>query len=299
LFVYAEYIEHDTWGVDVDGDGRKEIRADGLQVMDEDRNILFDWSLYENDPNAEPATTYGALSEWWSNCNSVSFIADAGWSQGSPLTGEIYLNCRVLNRLYKIAYPEGSIEWVMGTNGDFGEGIFYHSHDPEITAVTDDQGRRIATRFLIYDNHEGPPMGEVPACPEDETCPPDIEPYSRIIELEVDEQLDTAILFKWPSPTSPDFDQVRFYSPLAGGVATLPGGNLLVTNGTEGGIPLAPFYERTNGRLLEIRRDGTLTGAEVVWEVRLPDYYGTFEAIRLPAEAMEGWVSTVKAPGED
>jgi hypothetical protein len=292
IFIYTEIIEHPTWGVDLDDDGVNEIRVDSVRVIDQDANPVWDWSLYEHDPDAPPSEIYSSLSEWWSNCNSVSFIEDEAWEPGDPLAGDVYLNCRLLNRLYKIDYPSGSIEWVMGSGGDFGEELFYHPHDPHISHVENENGRRTATRILLYDNHEGPPLGETDPCPADETCPTDIEPYSRVIEIEVDNDLNAEIIWKWPSPSLPDFEDVALHSPVAGGIQELPGGNLLITHGTEGGNPFV--YEMCNGRLMELKR--TPEGGEVVWDVQFARAYGTFKAIRIPRDAVDGWESVIALP---
>lgn len=292
IFIYTDIIEHDTMGIDLDGDNKKELRVDSVRVIDEDRNTVWDWSLYEHDADASPSQPHITLSEWWSNCNSISFAPDPNWSEPEPLTGEIYLNCRLLNRLYNIAYPSGEIQWVMGTDGDFGDGFFYHTHDPQISFIEDDAGKRIATRILVYDNHETAPLGTSEPCPQDEICPDDIEPYSRVIEIEVDADLNAEIVWKWPSPTSPDFDQVKFYSPIAGGVQELPNGNLLITNATQGGDPLIGQTD-VRGRLIELKRVGTPTGGKIVWDVKFATSYGTFKALRLPEEAIDGWDSRV------
>jgi hypothetical protein len=77
---------------------------------------------------------------------------------------------------------------------------------------------------------------------------------------------------------------------VAGGIQELPGGNLLITHGTEGGNPLV--YEMCNGRLMELKR--TPEGGEVVWDVRFARAYGTFKAIRIPWNAVDGWESVIK-----
>ena len=122
-----------------------------------------------------------------------------------------------------------------------------------------------------------------------ETCPEDLTRYSRVIEVVVDPNLNAEIVWKWPSPTNPDFFDVQFYSPIGGGVVALPNGNVLITNATEGGNPFLDAVIR--GQLLEVKRDGTLTGGEVVWDVRFNESYGTYRAVRLPEETIEGWTS--------
>ncbi len=291
LFIYSEFFEDETMGVDVDGDGVREIRRENVRVIDEEGNTTWEWSVLEQDPDAEPTGNYVVFSEWWSNCNAVSFVPAVDWKKGESLTGDVYLNCRLLDRLYKINYPEGDIEWIMGKGGDFGEGFTYHSHDPEISFDVDDEGNRVMTHILIYDNREAPPLGDGPVCPADETCPEGTTPFSRVIQVDVDNALNAEIVWKWPSVTLPNFKKLSFYSPIGGGVSTLRNGNLLITNATEGGNPF--IGDECYAHLIELKRDGTLTGGEIVWELLSSRYYGSYKAIRVPYETVEGWNSKV------
>ncbi len=298
LAIWSEFQEHDIYGYDIDRDGKKEIRMENLRVITPDGKGVWDWSVFEHDPDAPVSEAYATLTEWWGNCNAVSFIPKPDWTEDTPLEGDIYLNCRLLNRLYDIQYPSGEIRWIMGEGGDFGEGFFYHSHDPQISFDLDEDGNRIATRILLYDNREAPPLGEADVCPPDETCPEGLTRYSRVVEVVADADLNAEIVWKWPSPSAPDFADYHFYSPIGGGVVRLENGNLLITNATEGGNPF--LNEICRGRLLEITRDGSLTGAKVVWDVALNDYYGTYRAIRIPEEAAKKWHShPIPAPPED
>jgi hypothetical protein len=113
--------------------------------------------------------------------------------------------------------------------------------------------------------------------------------YSRVIEIVVDEEMNAEIVWKWPSPSEADFEDYHFYSPIGGGVLPLENGNILITNATEGGNPF--INEVCRGRLLEVVRDGSLTGAEVVWEVVFNAYYGSYRAIRIPQKTAEKWRS--------
>ena len=203
------------------------------------------------------------------------------------MEGDICVSCRLHNRIYDVDYPSGEVVWIMGDDGDFGEGMFHHSHDAQVTYDTDEAGNRTLTRILLYDNREAELLGGAAPCPPDESCPDDIEPYSRVIEVTVDEDLNAEIVWKWPSPTSDDFDDVALYSPLAGGIDRLPNGNLLVTHATVGGNPYLGVI--SHGRLTELKRDGSLTGAEVVWDVEFNAAYGSFRALRIPEEAVENW----------
>jgi hypothetical protein len=296
VFIYTDFVESSNYGEDVDDDGKMELRMDNVRIIDDKGHLVWDWSLIEHDGDIDepPAEVYSLLTEWWSNCNSVSFVPAPGWTEDEALEGDVYLSCRLLNKIYKINYPSGDIEWVMGSGGDFGQDLFYRPHDPNITYIEDADGNKGATRILLYDNREDPPLGEASACPPDETCPEDIDPFSRVLEIVVDEDLDAEITWKWPSPTSPDFDDVNVFSPIAGGVQELSNGNVLITNATVGGNPYLGYIPHCE--LMEVKRDGTLTGGEIVWWVAFNKGYGTFKAIRIPAVALEGWESHVEPP---
>jgi len=197
------------------------------------------------------------------------------------------MNCRQFNRIYKISYPEGTIQWILGDHGDFGHGFFSQAHAPEISIETDGMGNRI-TNILMFDNGSCRPAGPCP--PDEEPCPPDIEPYSRALEIRIEHEDDPAartasIVWKWPSPNAPDFPSNRFYSEVMGDADELPNGNVLITVSAEEGA----FFDLDNpsrGRLIEVKREGTLTGGETVWEVRTNQGYGIYRAQRI---ALEDW----------
>jgi hypothetical protein len=171
LAIYSEFHEHERYGYDIDHDGKREIRIDSIRVVTPEGDTLWEWSVFEHDPDAPVSEAYVALTEWWANCNAVSFIPKDDWTEDDPLEGDIYLNCRLLNRLYNIEYPSGDLRWIMGEGGDFGEGFFYHSHDPQVSFDYDDDGNRTDTHILLYDNREAAPLGDASICPPDETCP--------------------------------------------------------------------------------------------------------------------------------
>ena len=268
-----------------DGD----LESQNIAVIDPDGASLWDWDLYDHAPDAPASRKYVENVGLWSNCNALDFAPGTDWVDGQPLFGNIYLNCRLHNRLYNIDYPSGEIVWIMGDEGDFGEGMFHHTHDAQVTFDTNESGERTGSRILLYDNREAPYFGDADACPPDESCRSDIEPYSRVIEIVVDNDLNAEIVWKWPSPTSPDFDEYKVYAPIGGGVSRLANGNLLITHATVGGNPF--LGDEIHARLVELKRDGTLTGANVVWDVEFNTGYGSFKAIRLPEETTANWTS--------
>ncbi|MBN2718924.1 MAG: aryl-sulfate sulfotransferase [Deltaproteobacteria bacterium] len=273
------------------------VQFENVRVMTPEGKALWDWSLMAHAPDAPFSETYLSVTKLWSNCNAIDFAPKTGWTAGTPLEGDIFLACRLHNRLYRIDYPTGNIVWIMGDEGDFGEGLFYHPHDSQVTFDVDAAGNRTHTRILMYDNREGPVLGSAEPCPPDETCPADMAPYSRVMEVRVDDgTLTPEIVWKWPSPAAADFDAYAVYSPIAGGVSRLPNGNLLITHASVGGNPY--IAETVHGRLMEVQRDGSLTGATVVWDMKFSDDYGTFKAIRLPEGTTTNWTSLALNPAD-
>jgi len=113
----------------------------------------------------------------------------------------VYISVRNANRIYKLSYPEGEVEWVMGDGGDFGEGLFDHQHNPV---------RLAPGRILVFDNgfHTGPFS----------------EDRSRIVEIEYDPAAGAArIVWIYDGPPP-------FFSEAQGDVSPLPNGNILVTD---------------------------------------------------------------------
>jgi len=265
------------------------MRVDHIRVADRAGALLWDWSLHEHDPAGNPRPPGSCTPimplPWveWSHCNAVTFVPDTEWAEGDPLNGAVYLSCRHFNRVYKIGYPAGDIQWILGDNGDFGQGFFSQAHDPEISFSVDGEGDRV-TNILLFDNGSCRPAGPCP--PDEEPCPPDIEVYSRALEIRIEKENDpglrnASIVWKWPSPHHPDFASNRFFSRIMGDADRLPNGNVLITSSTEEG----DFFDVGNpsrGRLIEVARDGTLTGGEKVWEMATKPGYGIYRAQRIP-----------------
>jgi hypothetical protein len=137
-------------------------------------------------------TTWVVGGDDWTHVNALDY----------DLTDQsLYVSVRNLNRIYKLSYPEGEVQWVMGDGGDFGEGLFHHQHNPY----------RIAPgRMLMFDNglHDGP-----------------IEPdRSRVIEVEYDPTIpDARIVWSYDGPPS-------FFSEAQGDAIRLPNGNTLIVD---------------------------------------------------------------------
>jgi hypothetical protein len=139
-------------------------------------------------------------------CITTKVVGGADWTHVNALDYDLddealYVSVRNLNRIYKISYPEGEVEWVMGDGGDFGAGLFHHQHNPV---------RLGPGRMLVFDNglHAGP-----------------LEPdRSRVIEIEYDPEARAArIVWEYAGPPA-------FFSEAQGDASRLPNGNTLVTD---------------------------------------------------------------------
>jgi hypothetical protein len=134
----------------------------------------------------------------WIHANSVDY----------DLTGEaVYVSVRNLNRIYKIRWPEGHVEWIMGDGGDFGQGLFVHQHNPV---------RLAPDRMLVFDNGlHGDPLAPL---------------RSRVVEIEYDPEIpDARIVWEYAGPPA-------FYSEAQGDATRLSNGNTLVVDGFNGRI---------------------------------------------------------------
>lgn len=113
----------------------------------------------------------------------------------------LYVSVRNLNRIYKLSYPEGEVEWIMGDGGDFGEGLFVHQHNPV---------RLAPGRMLLFDNR-------LHADPLEQD-------HSRVIEIEYNpEAREARVVWEYGGPPA-------FYSEAQGDVARLRNGNTLVVD---------------------------------------------------------------------
>jgi hypothetical protein len=175
--------------------------GDTIDILGADQaHIDWEWRGRDHIPTADVCSADLNVVLWglghdWTHANAVIFDEAAG---------RMYLNVRNLNRLYAIDYPSGEVAWIMGDGGDFGAGLWDHSHDPVFTAPN---------RFVVLDNGSNRPGPER---------------YSRVIEVSFDETARTAAVV-WEYRETPDF-----YSPFLGSVTPQKNGDVLVTDGTGG-----------------------------------------------------------------
>jgi len=179
------------------------ILGDGIHIIDPFTDeIVWEWigqdhiPLADNNPNDLNNIFYGAGHDW-THSNSLWF---------DEANNYIYLNVRNLNRIYKIKYPSGEVEWIMGDGGDFGEGIWSHSHDPHYVDPS---------HILMFDNGLYRPNGEI---------------YSQAIMVEYDAEAGTAGIV-WSYREDPDF-----FSLGMGGVWYTGNGNIAICDGANGRI---------------------------------------------------------------
>jgi hypothetical protein len=139
-------------------------------------------------------------------CITTQVVGGADWIHVNALDYDLgdealYVSVRNLDRIYKLSYPEGEIEWVMGDGGDFGEGLFTHQHNPV---------RLGPGRMLVFDNGLHPDPFE--------------EDRSRVIEIEYDPDARLArIVWQYDGPPP-------FYSEAQGDASRLANGNTLVVD---------------------------------------------------------------------
>jgi hypothetical protein len=143
------------------------------------------------------------LVDW----NNIMFNVGHDWTHANALTfneetNEIFVNVRNLNRIYCLSYPSGDVRWILGDGGDFGEGLFAHSHDPLF--LSND-------RFLVFDNGALRPNAT--------------EDYSRIIEVQFDPVKRHAEIV-WEYREEPDF-----YAFAQGAIGVQQNGNIFVADG--------------------------------------------------------------------
>ncbi|MCL2823300.1 MAG: aryl-sulfate sulfotransferase [Polyangiaceae bacterium] len=174
--------------------------GDGISVLNrEGTAVEWQWMARDYidlaDRNEEDfAITEFANARDWTHSNAFTFTDDAS---------KVFLNVRNLNRIYKIDVKSKGIDWIMGDGGDFGAGIWDHSHAPQFLSKD---------RVLIFDNgyRREPPK------------------YSRVIEVQFDpEKLQAEVV--WEYRETPDF-----YSFALGGAEMKPNGNVFITDGTNG-----------------------------------------------------------------
>ncbi len=153
------------------------LLADGIHILDPTTNeVVWEW-LSEDYISTDDycksciTTTWKDYGYDWTHSNAATF---------DEAQSAIYLNVRNLNRLYKIKYPSGDVEWIMGDGGDFGKGLWSHSHAP----LFFEEGR-----FLLFDNGLHRTDGTN---------------WSRVVIVDYDETKKAAAL-SWEYRESPDF----------------------------------------------------------------------------------------------
>jgi uncharacterized membrane protein len=196
----------------------------GVGIEQWDESLLWSWST---QPLVEQGVLPVPTLESPYHPNSVSFVTD---SQGEA----VWLSLYVAKEIWRIDRNTGARTHVFGATGDFvvdppGDWP-YVQHDPDY------QGDRV----LMYDNGAGRPVEE---------------PYSRVVEYELDLDARTAVrLWEWTEP--------GWYNPVIGDADYLPSGHVLVAQGFN--------HNRTPNsddasELVELRPPD-----EVVWRATFP-----------------------------
>lgn len=233
------------------GNPARTILGDGIEILNRaDWNPLWSWRLRDHIPLSDQSwadmqVNFAGIGQDWTHANALFFDEEES---------RIYLNVRNLNRIYKIAYPSGTIEWIMGDGGDFGEGLWSHSHDPQYFPREN--------RVLIFDNG---------------LLRSDLSSHSRVIEVQYDPAAKTAEIV-WEYREDPDF-----FSPVFGGTFLTPEGHIFFTAGSC--VDLSdPLNGLARGRLVEVTRE-----KEIVWELNIAPGHYIYKASLVPKTFFTEW----------
>lgn len=210
---------------------RGDVTGQGIVVIDPDNaEVLWDWSIHgqlgDGETIAPDKLDYDRVGLNidhfdWSHANALLYDeSDEG--------GFFWMSLRHQDWIIKIDVATDEVVWRFGRGGDFllvddldeptevlGDHLFmYQQHAPEWTG--DSSGR---PRFVVYDNG----MNRMA---EDGRLW-DGEPYSRLVEYQLDEdQRLAAVSFDYGSPEADDPE--HFYGALHGDVDLLPDGDALM-----------------------------------------------------------------------
>lgn len=185
--------------------GKGVLLGDGVAIISADWSAV-DWQWLTRDHidmgdvcplciNDDPYH----LGKDWTHANGLTVMMDEAEQKL-----KLYVNIRNLNRIYRIDYPSGNIDWVMGDGGDFGAGLWSHSHCPEFLP---------GNRVLLLDNGLHRAGGEE---------------FSRVIEVAYDPAQKKADIV-WEYRETPDF-----YSFALGAVHRQDNGNTFIADGYSG-----------------------------------------------------------------
>ena len=195
MYLFSYFIDVEGWDLPFFADGIVEVDPSTGEV-------IWEWrsgdhlSTDDYCPWHIKSAFSGSDRYDWTHSNTIVYQEEES---------AVYLNVRNLDRIVKIAYPSGEILWSMGQGGDFGEGLFFHPHDPQVQ----ENGN-----ILMFDNgnHRFPVQ------------------YSRAVEIAYDPALGWAEeAWAWPS-------EPLFYDSAMGDANRLPNGNTLVTSSHHGSI---------------------------------------------------------------
>ena len=198
MFLFYDRFPVQGWDKPFQGDGIMEVDPLTGEIIWEwytrDHLSTDDYCPWHIEPDYT-SYTWGEFYDW-THSNTIVYREEES---------AVYLNSRHLDRIVKIDYPSGEVLWSLGKGGDFGEGLFYHAHDPQFL----DNGH-----ILIFDNGNHRAHSEV----------------SRAVEIAYDPELGWAKeVWAWPKES-------QFFDGAMGDANRLPNGNTLVTSAHHGKI---------------------------------------------------------------
>jgi hypothetical protein len=204
-----------------------------LQEQDENKNVVFEWSSWDHFSITD--ATHEDLT-----AATIDYVHANAFDRDTD--GNILLSSRHLDEITKINRQTGAIMWRLGGRNNqftFINDTLGFSHQHDIRRL--DNGN-----ITLFDN------GNFHS-----------PPFSRAVEYRLDETRMTAELM-WQFRNTPDI-----YAFATGNVQRLPGGNTLISWGTENIIT-------------EVRPDGSKAQ-----ELALSPQFSNYRALRFPSKSLD------------
>ncbi|MEM9465559.1 MAG: aryl-sulfate sulfotransferase [Actinomycetota bacterium] len=203
----------------------------------------------------------------WSHANAATY---------DPVRDQVIVSVRHTDQVIAFEHPdrEGRITdvaWILGAGGTLsvdGEPT-YHQHAPQIL----ENGN-----LLVYDNGNTRPGAEDTGGFGQTPDPDAPEPYTRVVEYELDPDAGTARQV-WEYRTIDPFDDTLLFSRFVGDANRLPNGNVLINHGgiTNASAPVDVL-------VIEVDPDPD-SGGEIVMSIDVQGpqgtLFGSFRAERI------------------
>lgn len=203
----------------------------------------------------------------WSHANAATY---------DPVRDQVIVSVRHTDQVIAFEHPDAEgritdVAWILGAQGtlDVDGSPTYHQHAPQIL----DDGN-----LLVYDNGNTRPGAEDTGSFGQTPDPDAPEPYSRIVEYEIDPATGIARQV-WEYRTIDPFDDTLLFSRFVGDANRLPNGNVLINHGgiTNAAAPVDVL-------VIEVDPD-PVSGGDIVLSIDIegPEgtLFGSFRAERI------------------